>query len=259
VRTRLTDSEKAKRDEKRKRRAARATSAPAPSGAALGQLIARDDLLRLVGKSTGALIREAEQLAEEVARVNARTVSCTTCTATKACCWLMVVIPFHEALPIADRLRREGRDTPELRASLATAADLMETHTPPVYRELRRPCVLQAADGRCTVYDERPRECGTAFVFSPPELCSDLDADGYLTLLLPEELRDPLRKTEVAVERTLGLRRIDGLYSGALPRMVLLALEAWERDDFATYLAEQVSAASDRLAAVTAGRPRPGP
>jgi hypothetical protein len=38
--------------------------------------------------------------------------------------------------------------------------------------------------------------------------------------------------------------------------MVLLALEAWERDDFADYLAEQVSAASARMAAVTANRPK---
>ena len=255
VRTRLTDAEKAKRDEKRKRRAAKATSAPAPSGPVLGQLIARDALLRFVGKSTGALIREAEQLAESVAHEHGRSVSCLTCTATKACCWLSIGIPFHEALPIADRLRRDERDTPELRAALAVAADLMETHTPPAYRELRRPCALQGADNRCTVYDQRPRECGTAFVFSAPELCSDLDATAFETLLLPDELRDPLRKTEVFVERTLGLPRIGGLYAGALPRMVLLALEAWERDDFAPYLAEHVAATGERLAVVTRGRP----
>jgi hypothetical protein len=255
VRTTLTDAEKAKREEKRKRREARAASAPKPTRAVLGQLIARDALLRLVGKSTHALIREAEQLAEEVAQTNARSVSCTTCTAAKACCSLSVGIPFHEALPVADRLRREGRDTAELRAALSAAADLMETHTPPDYRALRRRCALQGLDDRCTVYDQRPRECGAAFVFSPPELCSDLDADGYETLLLPPELQDPLRTTEIAVERTLGLRRLDSLYAGALPRMVLLALEAWDRDDFAEYLAEHVSAASERLDAVTRARP----
>ena len=221
----------------------------------LGQLIARDALLRLIGKSTTALIHEAEHFALEVAQEHGRSVSCVTCTATKACCWLSIGIPFHEALPIADRLRRDERDTPQLRASLADAADLMESHSPPTYRELRRPCALQDSDGRCTVYDQRPRECGAAFVFSAPELCSDLDADDFETLLLPDELRDPLRKTEVAVERTLGLPRIDGLYSGALPRMVLLALEAWERDDFAPYLAEHVAAAGERLAVVTRDRP----
>lgn len=256
MRRRLTDAEKSKRDEKRKRRAAAVGSAPAPRGAVLGQLIARDALLRVVGKSTGAMIREAEQLAEQVAKDNARSVSCVGCTATKACCWLSVGMPFGEALPIADRLRREGRDTPELRAALAAAADLMETHTPPAYRALRRPCVLHGPDGRCTVYDQRPRECGTAFVFSAPELCSDLDAADLEPLLLAEELRDPQRKTEDAVERALGLRRLDGLYWGALPRMVLLALEAWDRDDFADYLADQVSAASERMTAVTMDRPK---
>jgi hypothetical protein len=221
----------------------------------LGQLIARDALLRFVGKSTGAMIREAAQLAEQVAQDHARSVSCATCTATKACCWLSVGTAFHEALPIADRLRREGRDTPDLRAALAAAADLMETHPPPAYRALRRPCVLQSSDGRCTVYDQRPRDCGAAFVFSPPELCSDLDTDGLEPLLLADALRDPQRETEGAVERMLGLRRLDGLYWGALPRMVLLALEAWERHDFVDYLAMQVSAASERMAVVTADRP----
>ncbi len=254
MRTRLTETERARRDEKRQRRAARGTCAPA--GARLGNLIARDALLRVVEKSTGASIREAEQLADQVARDNARSVSCVTCTATKACCWLSIGIPFHEALPIADRLRRDGRDTPELRAALETSADRMETHTPPDYHERREPCVLLGADERCTVYDQRPRECGAAFVFSAPELCSDPDATEFATLLIPDGLLEPLRRTEAAVETTLGLRRIDGLYWGALPRMVLLALEAWDRDDFASYLAERVAAAAERLAVVTKHRPK---
>lgn len=257
MRQRLTEAEKAKREEKRQRRAARAAEA-APGGARLGQLIARDALLRLATTTTRASIHEAEHYAVEVAAANARTVSCATCQAPKACCTLSVGMPFHEALPIADRLRREGRDTPELRAALATAADLMETHTPPAYHALQRRCVLQGPDERCTVYDERPRECGAAFVFSAPDLCSDTESDDYLTLLLPDELRDPLRKTEAVVERTLGLRKLDALYWGALPRMVLLALEAWDRDDFVEFLAERVAAAEERLAQVTKDRPRPG-
>jgi len=256
VRTRLTEAERVKRDEKRRRRDAK--PAPTPAGAALGQLIARDALLRVVQQSTTASIREAEQLAVEVARDNDRTVSCTTCAAAKACCWLSVGIPLHEGFPIAERLRREGRDTPELRAALAASADLMETHTPPAYRALRNRCVLQGPDDRCTVYDQRPRECGAAFVFSPPELCGDPDATAFETLLLVDETRDPIRRTEAAVERMLGLPAIDGLYWGALPRMVLLALEAWDRKDFATYLAERTSAAAERLAVVTKDRPRPG-
>jgi len=258
VRARLTDAERAKREEKRQRRAAKAAAASA-TGAKLGQLIARDALLRLVSASTGASIREAEQFAVEVAEANGRTVSCATCDAPKACCTLSVGMPFHEAFPIADRLRREGRDTPELRAALAASADLMETHTPPAYHDLHRRCVLQGPDERCTVYEQRPRECGAAFVFSPPSLCSQTDSDEYLTLLLGDELREPLRKTEAVVERTLGLRRLDGLYWGALPRMVLLALEAWDRDDFVEFLAERVAAAAARMALVTKDRPQPAP
>lgn len=259
MRARLTDAEKAKREEKRLRRAAKAAAEPSSGGAKLGQLIARDALLRMVGASTGASIREAERYAVEVAEANGRTVSCATCEATKACCTLSVGMPFHEAFPIADRLRREGRDTPELRAALAASADLMETHTPPAYHGLHRQCVLQGADERCTVYEQRPRECGAAFVFSPPALCAETESDEYLTLLLGDELREPLRKTEAVVERTLGLRRLDGLYWGALPRMVLLALEAWDRDDFVEFLAERVAAAAARMAIVTKDRPEPSP
>lgn len=256
MRTRLTEIEKSRRDVKRLRRAGNTEPARPPSGAPLGRLIARDALLRVAGKSTAASIHEAEQFAAQVAHDNARSVSCFTCTATKACCWLSIGIPFHEALPIADRLRRDGRDTADLRAALAASADRMESHTPPAYHELRQPCVLLGPDERCTVYDQRPRECGAAFVFSPPALCSDPEATDFATLLLPGELLEPLRKTETAVEHTLGLRKLDGLYWGALPRMVLLALEAWDRADFAAYLADHVSAAAARLATVTRNRPR---
>lgn len=248
MRKKLSDAEKAKREAKRERRAAASPAAPSPSGATLGQLIGRDDLLRLVSKSTGALIREAEA---EVVRLG-RAHSCATCTAEKGCCKLSVTILFHEALPIADRLRRDGRDTPELRARLAESAELMESNSRNAYRALRRPCTFLDSDERCTVYEQRPRECGAAFVFTPPERCSDLEATGVETLRMPEqELRGRLGKTELTVEQSVRMVRLEGPYVGALPRMVLLALEAWDRSDFAAYLAEHAPAAAARLFAAS--------
>ncbi len=242
MRKKLSDADKAKREAKRERRAA--APAPTPTGSTLGQLITRDDLVRFVTKSTGALIREAEDHAATLGRAP----SCVTCTAEKGCCKLSVTILFHEALPIADRLRRDGRDTPELRAKLAESAELMESSSRDAYCALRRPCAFLDADERCTVYDQRPRECGAAFVFSRPELCSDPAATDIETMRMPEQaLRERLRDTERAVEQSVRLVRLDGPYVGALPRMVLLALEAWDRRDFAPYLAEHAPAAAERL------------
>ena len=43
------------------------------------------------------------------------------------------------------------------------------------------------------------------------------------------------------------LRPLGESYRGALPRMVLLCLEAWHRRDYATFLAERVLPASHRF------------
>ena len=105
---------------------------------------------------------------------------------------------------------------------------------------------------RCTVYDQRPRECGAAFVFSPPEHCSDPTATTVEMARPPMDgVREQLGRTEMAVERAARLIRLDGPYMGVLPRMVLLWLEAWDCPDHAAYLAEQGPLAASRMAAAT--------
>jgi Fe-S-cluster containining protein len=253
-RKKLTDADKAKRDAKRAKRAAAEPTAQA-SGPTLGSLIARDGLVRTAAKSTRGLITSATEYIEDKARTHLGVISCHTCTAPKGCCKLTVALLFHEVLPIADRLRREGRDTPEMRAQLAESADLMESRSTQHYRDLMRPCVFLDAAERCTVYQERPRDCGAAFVFSPPADCSDPTAAEVETVQPPmDPVREQLWATEKLVEQSLGLVRLKGPYMGVLPRMVLLWLEAWDRTDFADYLAEHVLVAGQRMVAATSAR-----
>ncbi len=250
----LTDAQQAKRDAKRAKRA-EAEPTEKPAGSTLGTLILRDDLVRTAHKSTSALITSATDYVESAAKKHLAVISCHTCTSPKGCCKLTMAILFHEALPIADRLRREGRDTPELRAQLAESAELMESRSTAEYRELARPCAFLGADERCTVYEQRPRECGAAFVFSPPEMCSDLAATEVETVRPPmEPIKSQLLATEKLVERTLGLVRFQSPYMGVFPRVVLLWLEAWDRPDFVSYLAERVPAVTQRMHQATSGR-----
>lgn len=253
-RKKLTEAQQAKRDAKRAKRAD-ALPAEATVGPTLGTLIARDDLVRTAHKSTTALIASATDYVEAAAHKHLAVISCHSCTASKGCCKLTMATLFHEALPIADRLRREGRDTQELRDRLAASAELMESRSTAEYRELLRPCVFLGADERCTVYEQRPRECGAAFVFSPPEKCSDLAATEVETVRPPmEPVKAQLLATEKVVEQALGLPRLPGRYMGVFPRLVLLWLEAWERTDFAAYLGEQFPMASERMVKATSGR-----
>ncbi len=252
-RKKLTDADKAKRDAKRAKRAA--VEPVATTGPTLGTLVMRDDLVRTAAKSTRALIKAATEYVELSAKTHLAVISCHTCTAPKGCCKLTVAVLFHEVLPVADRLRRDGRDTPELRAQLAASAELMESRSTAEYRALVRPCVFLDAAERCTVYEERPRDCGAAFVFSPPANCSDPGATEVETVQPPADpVREQLWATEEVVEHALRLVRLKGPYMGVLPRMVLLWLEAWDRTDYASYLAERVSNASQRMVAATSAR-----
>ena len=211
-----------------------------------GEIIDRQQLDYTLPRSIQKLIAGTEARVGEYGKTKLRVASCFDCTAAKGCCSLRVGAYLHEAVPIALRLRREGRDTAELRAALATAADLMET--PGAYR---RPCVFLSEQERCTIYEHRPIECGTTFVFSPATQCSEPDAT---VEKFPPELGDAPRNMERRFEREARLVQLQGLYMGVLPRMVLLCLEVWERSDYAQYLAEQMPLVAKRMVALTRGR-----
>jgi hypothetical protein len=149
---------------------------------------------------------------------------------------------LHEGVAIAARLLDEGRDSPDLRRSLFDAADAMERSD---QIEYRRPCVLLGVDERCTVYDDRPSVCGAHLVTSPAPACSDPSAttvsaiSGTAHVELPGATAEQFRVA-------LAMPALDVPYRGALPRMVLLALEAWHRHDYVAFLAEHVRRAVHR-------------
>lgn len=240
-------AERAKQDRRAARRKLVAEPAARPAGPTFGDVIAREALLEKASTSTRGIIAKAEIEVVASARRFLRVISCHTCTAPKGCCTLTTTAYLHEAVPLAARLRAEGRDTPELRERLRASARVMETHAMTVSRNS---CVFLDENQRCTVYEDRPSVCGTTFVSSPPQHCSEPAQQ-------TESYDHPFTKVSIEAERTFeeaaGLTRMKGPYLGALPRMVLLTLEAWDRPDYVDYLADRTATALRALRAATRG------
>ncbi len=85
-------------------------------GPTFAEVIERMGLIEKTSGLTRELIADINTAAAEHARVTLSVVSCYTCDAPKACCSLLTSAYLYEVVPIAARLIREGRDTPELRA-----------------------------------------------------------------------------------------------------------------------------------------------
>ncbi len=216
------------------------------SGPTFGEMLEHAGLIEKPSMVTREIIRATGEAVAEYARVNLVVVSCVDCTAPKACCWLKTKCYLHEAVPIVARLLRDGRDTPELRAELRAAAHYMENAPK---RQHQRPCVFLDGEERCTVYEDRPSVCGTHLVSSPATECSGL-VGNVRRLSAPLQDQAP---PEIEEEFVLaaGLRRLDRRYACALPRMVLICLEAWPRRDYVSFLAERVLPAAHRFHAIT--------
>lgn len=257
---RQAEIEQRKRDERAARREAqRAASlagraaardrptaeSPRHSAVTLGEVVARQDLVTKISAITRKLIAETVVQADGFGRTTLKVLpSCHTCSAAKGCCKITVAVYLYEAVPIAARLLREGRDTPELRRELAAAADAMESAGRDVYQ---RPCVFLDAAERCTVYEDRPSQCGTDLIFSDPTICSSSDPNARVQKF-PAPLQTAIPPAlEQRFLADVGLRRTDHVYIGALPRMILLCLEAWNRPDYVDFLAERGRAAAHKL------------
>lgn len=198
----------------------------------LGQFVEDEQILAWISGAVADIHQAATRQARTAGKSLQLAVSCTRCAATKTCCWSMVVARLYEGVIIADRLRRTGRDTPALRDELGARAGAMEAASP---RDFRTPCLFLDARERCTIYDVRPTPCGNLHVYTDPAWCTTLAGEirGYVpreelaaAILLEEAFRDRL-----ALRKKVGRR-----YLGVLPRMVLVALEAWDRTDFRDYL-----------------------
>lgn len=207
-----------------------------------GEALERQGLVQAIAPRTRDVIARSNAAAAAHARTHLRVISCFDCTAPKTCCWMVTGAYLHEGVAIAARLLDEGRDTPTLRRALHVAAERMETSDQVEYRQ---PCEFLGDDERCTVYDDRPSVCGAHLVTSAAAACSDPSATtvsalvGTLHTDLPRDAAEQFRAA-------LGLPALDVPYRGALPRMVLLALEAWGRRDYVAFLAEHARPALHR-------------
>ncbi|MDX2091971.1 MAG: YkgJ family cysteine cluster protein [Kofleriaceae bacterium] len=198
----------------------------------LGQFVEETELLAWLHATVADINQAAGDGATETSKALKLAVSCDTCTATKTCCWSLVVARLYEGIVVAAELVRTQRDTPELRAELLARAEAMEASSP---YDWRTPCLFLDERERCTVYNARPTSCGALYVYSPPENCTARGAEikAYVAqaeLAAANALEEEFRKR-------LNLRlKVGRRYLGVLPRMVLVALEAWHRDDFRDYL-----------------------
>jgi Fe-S-cluster containining protein len=159
-------------------------------------------------------------------------VVCATCDATKACCSSYVLVRLYEGLVIAAHLKRIGRDTPELRATLVAQADAMDV-TP--VAEWFTPCSFLDAAQHCTIYAVRPTTCAQLNVYTAPELCN-ARSHAIKSYTPNAEVAHANQIEETFRERLALRRKVGRRYFGTLPRMVLVSLEAWDRDDFRDYL-----------------------
>jgi Fe-S-cluster containining protein len=204
-----------------------------PAARTLGQFLEEEGALAALADMVASINARAAREAKLVGRsALLKVVQCTQCDAPKTCCSSLVTARLYEGVLVAAHLVRAGRDTPALRAELEARAIAMEAASP---YDWRVPCLFLDARERCTVYASRPTACGLLNVYSPPAHCSDPSAaiDAYVphaesaaATQLEEEFRERL-----ALRKKVGRR-----YIGVLPRMVLVALTAWDRTDFREYL-----------------------
>jgi Fe-S-cluster containining protein len=210
----------------------------------LGQFVDEEQILPWIEGTVAEIIRHAEAGAEKRGKRVKLAVSCTGCKATKTCCWSTVIARLYEGVLVAAELVRTGRDTPDLREQLRARAEAMEA-TPP--QEWRTPCVFLDERERCTVYAVRPVPCGTVLVYTDPVLCTT--RAGEILGYVPSEEHAAATAFEEPFRERLALRKKVGRrYLGVLPRMVLVALEAWNRTDFRDYLRQLPWPSEEELA-----------
>lgn len=219
-------------------------SAPSTSIRTLGQFVEAEQILPWLAGHVADINQHSGRQAKLAGKSQRLSVTCNACKATKTCCWSMVVVRLYEGLLVAADLLRTGRDTPALRAQLAERATAMEAATP---YEWRTPCLFLDERERCTVYDVRPTSCGTLYVYTDPVLCTTRAAE--IRAYVPQEELAAANTLEEEFRDRLSLRKKVGRrYLGVLPRMVLVALEAWPRTDFRDYLRQLPWPTEDELA-----------
>lgn len=172
-------------------------------------------------------------------------ISCHTCT-EPACCRWKIIMSVMEALPIGRLLKNTGRDTPELRKKLRVLGDRMEGSSNADWLTDCVDCVF-LEDKRCTIYAVRPMRCRTCWVLSPAKLCGP--PPGQTIKYVDDTPALQLCSKEAfAMHQQLGLKENKfRILLGALPRVVLLILEAADVDNFQKHISHQVWPTWDKL------------
>ena len=199
----------------------------------LGQFVADEGILESLRTMIADINARATSEAKKVGKQQKLpVVQCFNCDAKKACCHSVVVARLYEGIVVAAELKAQSRDTPELRDRLRTTAEAMEAASPYAWRT---PCVFLDDAERCTVYAARPTPCGTLYVYTPPAHCNDPSQPVHA--YVPHAEHEIAQQIEDEFREKMSLRKKVGRrYIGVLPRMVLVALEAWDRTDFRDYL-----------------------
>lgn len=198
----------------------------------LGQFVEDEQIVAWLADNVAHINKASGKGAKDTSKLVKLAVTCTTCKATKTCCWSMVVARLYEGVIVAANLRETGRDTPEMRGQLRARAEAMEAASP---YDWRTPCLFLDDRERCTVYDVRPTSCGALYVYTPAELCTTRAQE--IKAYVPANELAAATELEEAFRQRLNLRtKVGRRYIGVLPRMVLVSLEAWDRDDFRDYL-----------------------
>jgi len=182
------------------------------------------DLLEAEMKSVDSIVA---RLLVNVAKKEKRPVSCLNCAQeSPGCCYQKTMAYAQEGLVIGRYLRKNGLDTPELRARLRADGEEMEGHARAGwFHGARRPCVF-LQDGKCGIYPVRPHACRTYYVISESFRCQPGCDDGILFIDVGQFQGIFVQQTR-AIHRALGLVENESrLYLGAMPRVVAIALES---------------------------------
>ena len=184
------------------------------------------------------LERANKQLDNSVRRRLPVLTSCSTCD-QPACCTQKILSPFFEAMPIARQLKREGRDSPELRARMHAEADAMDQVTRGTWFKQERPCVF-LENGRCSVYENRPHACRTFYAISPAENCRNGAVDTTVKWVDVADLVAALLDRARVIHMMMSLRETRmRVLLATLPRIVAIALEAWDLENPNDYVRRQ--------------------
>lgn len=198
----------------------------------LGQFVEDEQIVTWLAENVAEINRAAGRGAKQVGKQSLLQLSCTSCKVTKMCCYSLAIARLYEGVILAAELRKTGRDTPALRDELRARSEAMEAASP---FEWSTPCLFLDENERCTVYAVRPTSCGTLLVYSEPELCVSRSRE--IQAYVPHQELAAASQLEEMFRQRLALRqKVGRRYLGVLPRMALVALEAWDRTDFRDYL-----------------------